>query len=454
MLIALLPTIGCDSNPTGPEYNPELPTAWAAAVTNPLFPLTPGTTLTYEGETGEGLETTVVEVLSGTRTINGVAATIVRDRVYLDGELIEDTFDWFAQDADGNVWYLGEDTKEYENGAVVSTEGSWEWGIDGALPGIYMWADPAAHVGEEYRQEFAEGEAEDWAKVLAVGEAVTVPFGSFTNCIKTEDWNGLESGGHEFKYYCPGIGLALETPVSGSERIELTERTPDLRRGGLQAARAGWKPALRLPKEKPRPHEDQKPRRDDQHDQALVEPANGRILRAHAPGHGMKERFGLTRDLRHPDPVPRLVIRIDVLPGDGLPVEQALRGRLRPVATLRGRLEPTRSKGLDRVVDERQREQGVCHDDGNQQGTDAKGEVTDDVKPAENGEQGCVEHADDDEGVAGPVVGKTDHLPGSVDAIGEDPESLPVIRRERCLEPHLRLGLLPPPGLFLAFMLG
>jgi hypothetical protein len=89
-----------------------------------------------------------------------------------------------------------------------------------------MWADPAAHVGEEYRQEFAEGEAEDWGKVVASAQSVTVPFGSFTACIKTEDWNGLESGGHEFKYYCPGVGLVLETPMTGTERTELVARTP------------------------------------------------------------------------------------------------------------------------------------------------------------------------------------------------------------------------------------
>ncbi len=226
VLAAALATIGCDSNPTGPEYNPAIPLIWAAAVSNPHFPLTPGTTLTYEGQTAGGLEKTVVEILPGTRQVNGVTAIVVRDRVYLDGELIEDTFDWYAQDVAGNVWYLGEDSKEIENGQVVSTQGSWEWGVDGALPGIVMWADPAAHIGEEYRQEFYEGEAEDWAVVVAIGQAVTVPFGSFTNCIKTEDWNALESGGREYKYYCPGIGLVLETPVSGSERVELVARTP------------------------------------------------------------------------------------------------------------------------------------------------------------------------------------------------------------------------------------
>jgi hypothetical protein len=139
--------------------------------------------------------------------------------VFLNGTLIEDTQDWFAQDAAGNVWYLGEDTKEYENGRVVSTEGSWEWGKDGALPGVIMWADPAAHIGEAYRQEFYRGKAEDWGKVLAVSQTVSVPFGNFSGCIRTEDWNGLESGTHEQKYYCPQIGFVLE--VHGNQREEL-----------------------------------------------------------------------------------------------------------------------------------------------------------------------------------------------------------------------------------------
>ena len=143
--------------------------AWAAAVTNQWLPLVPGVVMEYEGDTDEGLERTVVEVLPGTRVVNGVEATEVRDRVYLEGDLIEDTHDWFAQDADGNVWYLGEDSKEIENGVVVSTGGCWEWGVDGALPGIILWADPGAHLGESYRQEYYEGEAKDFGRALDLG---------------------------------------------------------------------------------------------------------------------------------------------------------------------------------------------------------------------------------------------------------------------------------------------
>ena len=212
------------SGPAEPEYDPEIPPAWAASVSNNFFPLVPGTTWEFSADTDDGLETVVVEVLAETRTINGVVATVVRDREYLDGELVEDTRDWFAQAADGNVWYLGEDTKELEDGTVVSTEGSWEWGVDGALPGIIMWADPSAHLDEDYRQEFYQDEAEDWGKVVALDQAVSVPEGNFTGCIRTEDWNDLEPGVVEQKYYCPGLGAVLEVEEDGT-RLELVSFT-------------------------------------------------------------------------------------------------------------------------------------------------------------------------------------------------------------------------------------
>jgi hypothetical protein len=223
--VAALLVAACDSSgPSGAPYDPDIPADLAAEVTNPYFPLVPGTRYRYQGETAEGRETTVVEVLDQTRVVNGVTARVVRDRVYLENDLIEDTSDWYAQDGEGNVWYLGEDSKEIENGTVVSTQGSWEWGVNGALPGIIMWADPAAHLNQEYRQEFYEGEAEDWAKALGTGRGVAVPYGEFDDCLETEEWNGLEPGSEERKFYCPEIGLVLET-ASGGTRVELVELT-------------------------------------------------------------------------------------------------------------------------------------------------------------------------------------------------------------------------------------
>jgi hypothetical protein len=215
---------GCGDSSNGPAYDPDIPTEWAAAVTNEWFPLAPGTTYEFEATTGDGLETTTVEVLAETKLIMGVTATVVHDQVELDGELIEDTFDWYAQDAAGNVWYLGEDTKEYEGGVVVSTEGSWEWGVDGALPGIVMWADPSAYLNESYRQEYLKGVAEDWGKVVALDESVDVPYGNFTGCVETEDWNALDSGPHEHKFYCSGLGTVLEVEGGGT-RAELVDVT-------------------------------------------------------------------------------------------------------------------------------------------------------------------------------------------------------------------------------------
>lgn len=214
--------VGCRGSTSGPEpYNPVLPRSWAAAVTNPYFPLVPGTRWEYAGESDDGPETTVVEVLAARRMVNGVEATVVRDRTYLSGELVEDTDDWFAQDDAGNVWYLGEASKEIENGQVVSTEGSWEWGAGGALPGIIMWGDPAAHLNESYRQEYFRNEAEDWGKVVATNVVVTVPQGTHSGCVRTEDWNALERGARENKYYCPNVGLVLETVPSSTDRVEL-----------------------------------------------------------------------------------------------------------------------------------------------------------------------------------------------------------------------------------------
>jgi hypothetical protein len=216
ILTAAIAAGSCSDSGTGPNNTPPFdPANFLTGVTNPFFSLTPGTINYYEGESGGTVQTDSAEVLNETRSILGVTATIVHDRVYSEGVLVEDTFDWYAQDKEGNVWYLGEDTKELENGQVVSTEGSWEAGVNKAVAGIIMWADPSAHLGEQYRQEFSMGVAEDLGKVVGVDQSVTVPFGNLTGCVKTEDSSSLESG-LENKFYCPGIGLTKEQAVQGS----------------------------------------------------------------------------------------------------------------------------------------------------------------------------------------------------------------------------------------------
>ncbi|MCB9554759.1 MAG: hypothetical protein H6707_01565 [Deltaproteobacteria bacterium] len=191
-----------------------------AATPNPLFPLVAGTTQTYLG----GGERIVVEVLPETRVVMGITARVVRDRVYIDGELYEDTIDWYAQDKRGNVWYMGEETADYENGAVVSTAGSWESGVQGAQPGIYMWSDPRTRLDQAYFQEFWACKAEDQAKVIEVDKTVTVPSGTYQGCMVTEDWNPLEgNASREHKTYCPGVGFVLETKVATGSQVALVE---------------------------------------------------------------------------------------------------------------------------------------------------------------------------------------------------------------------------------------
>jgi hypothetical protein len=218
--ILLTAAASCSSSSTEPQYNPTIPNDLSPTVDNALFPLVPGTVWQYESVSGE---TNRVEVMAATRVVNGVDSREVHDQVFVNGELTEDTYDWYAQDGTGAVCYLGEDSKELDHGTVTSTQGSWEWGTDGALPGIVMPADPASQVGIGYRQEYLKGVAEDWGRVMKLDQSVTVPFGSFTGCIVTDDWNALESG-MEHKTYCPNVGVVLET--SPSERSELVDLTP------------------------------------------------------------------------------------------------------------------------------------------------------------------------------------------------------------------------------------
>jgi hypothetical protein len=195
-------------------YQPVInPADFVGGINNPFFPLTPGTTFTYEAETPDGLERDVISVTHDTKVILGVTCTVVTDRSTLEGVIQEDTIDWFAQDKEGNVWYFGEDTTEFENGVPVSKAGSWEAGVDGAQPGIIMLADP--QPGVSYRQEFLEGVAEDMAKVLRLNASVSVPYGDFEDCLETKEWTPLEPGQIEHKFYARGVGLVLVEELKG-----------------------------------------------------------------------------------------------------------------------------------------------------------------------------------------------------------------------------------------------
>jgi hypothetical protein len=197
------------------------PNNFVSVIDNPYFPLEPGTTFIYQGES-EGVPTRdVMTVTSDTKVILGVTTIVVRDQAYENGVLIEDTFDWYAQDADGNVWYFGEDTKELDaNGNVISTEGSWEAGVNGAEPGIIMEANPKK--GDKYQQEFAAGVAEDMAQVIGFEDSFCVRYSCFDDVLVTKEWTPLEHGVVENKYYAKGVGFIFGVMVKGGdEQTEL-----------------------------------------------------------------------------------------------------------------------------------------------------------------------------------------------------------------------------------------
>ena len=182
-------------------YAPHIdPADFTTTIDNEYLPLKPGTTFLFQG----GSERGVMTVTHRTKRVMGVECVVVDDRGYEAGKLIEKTYDWFAQDNKGDVWYFGEDTREYEDGKVVSTEGSWEAGVGGAKPGILMRADPKA--GQSYRQEYYPGEAMDMARVLSSDASVTVPYGSFDHVLETKEWTPLQPGFSERKYYVRGVG--------------------------------------------------------------------------------------------------------------------------------------------------------------------------------------------------------------------------------------------------------
>ena len=202
-------------------YRPAVePSRFSTTIDNPYFPLTPGNVLVFKGTSEGEQEVDTVTVTRETKVILGVTCVVVRDEVSVAGETTELTFDWYAQDRDGNVWYFGEDSREIEDGKVVSREGSWEAGKNGAQPGVIM---PGARtVGLAYRQEYYAGHAEDQASIVSVSDTVSIGYGSFQRVVVTEDTSRLDPDLVERKYYAAGIGLIQEKNIKGpQETLEL-----------------------------------------------------------------------------------------------------------------------------------------------------------------------------------------------------------------------------------------
>jgi len=190
------------------------PAGFRTRIDNPYWPMSPGGKWVYRETDPDGNEQrVVVTVTDRSKEILGIDAVVVHDVVTEKGRLVEDTYDWYAQDADGNVWYLGEDTKEYADGRLVCAEGSWEAGVDGAQAGIVVPGRP--EVGMAYRQEYYAGEAEDRARILSLDERAEVPFGAFDGLLMTRDTTPLEPRVLEHKLFAKGVGPVLVISLSG-----------------------------------------------------------------------------------------------------------------------------------------------------------------------------------------------------------------------------------------------
>jgi hypothetical protein len=210
--------------PRGSEPVELDPADFVAEIDNEYWPMAPGSRWVYRETDGKGGEQRIVVTVTDRRkTILGIEATVVHDRVTENGEIVEDTDDWYAQDKWGGLWYLGEATTEYEDGKPTTRKGSWEAGVDGAQAGLIIPPDP--QVGMAYRQEYYEGEAEDRGKILSLDARAAVPFGSFDALLQTEDTTPLEPDVVEHKFYAKGVGPILAVAVSGGGREELVRFT-------------------------------------------------------------------------------------------------------------------------------------------------------------------------------------------------------------------------------------
>jgi hypothetical protein len=213
--------------PQGSERVSLKPADFTTKIDNPYWPMKPGSRWVYRETDAQGTaQRVVVTVTHKTKRIaNGVKARVVHDVVTQNGKLVENTYDWYAQDKAGNVWYLGEATKEYENGKVKTTKGSWEAGVDGAQPGIIMPAKPKA--GMNYRQEYYAGQAEDKARIVSTKEQAEVPAGHYKRVVMTRDVNPLSPKILEFKFYAKDVGPVLALSASGgSDREDLISYRP------------------------------------------------------------------------------------------------------------------------------------------------------------------------------------------------------------------------------------
>ena len=226
-IVALVVLAVLGVGPSASGTTPPVPKAadFSPRIDNPWFPLLAGSTYVYRGVKDGQASREVLTVTRQVKTIDGARCAVVQDPLYLSGSLEERTTEWYSQDKQGNVWYFGENTAELaKDGHVTSTSGTWRAGVDGARPGVYMFAQPK--VGQTAQQEFYKGQAQDHFRVLSLRTSVSVPYISTRKAMLTQEWTPLEPGVLDHKLYVRGIGTVLEQTVKGGdERAALVSLT-------------------------------------------------------------------------------------------------------------------------------------------------------------------------------------------------------------------------------------
>lgn len=203
-------------------YQPKIiASQFSPLIDNPYMPFVPGRTLVYERQMAQGIEHIEISALHGSVMVNGIECQAVREYETIDGVLVEDTQNWLSQHVSGDVWYFGEVAQEFEQGFLESLEGSWRYGKENAQPGLLMLRDN--HIGDRYRQEYAMNVAEDMAQILATDVTVTVPVGTFHNCVKVLEVTPIDPDDVVTKFYAPDVGMVLEIDLNTGERLELIE---------------------------------------------------------------------------------------------------------------------------------------------------------------------------------------------------------------------------------------
>jgi hypothetical protein len=218
---------GTNTFPQSSEPSNLNPADFTTNIDNPYWPMPVGRSwhVHVTNPQGESLQETITVENQTKKIADGVTARVVRDVVYDRGTPEEITDDWYAQDADGNIWYFGEDTTTIDpKTGKRDSSGSFEAGKSGADAGIAMPARP--YAGETYREEYYKGHAEDRSTVIALDQQVEAPAGHFTDAILTDDHSPLEPTVSEYKLYAKGVGPVVAVSVSGeAEREDLVSYT-------------------------------------------------------------------------------------------------------------------------------------------------------------------------------------------------------------------------------------